>query len=671
MPKKTQKNYNLVFLYYFVKLLGFPKFISERLALKIIFMVIVGIIIIGGLMVFRNQQVQKISNQEETLIDTKFDYSKIMVLTSDFIENDTGLYTLITQTYDDIFKELDDLTTEIAPEFREELKQIKGIIGNSFDISFNSSTEKNLKTEVERQFNSLNDFNQAVDTVFKILSQWKTNWLNGSGGDSFHLKFYKVHEVVASVLGIQQDYSIAASEKFTFMDRAKVGFDGMVNLTVSYLQDYLSAFNDSADTDIQSVMNDFRNLKAYLEELSGDFAPLSTEVANWLGVDSSVEVEGLESLPILNQIITKIDEDYSILASKDASLYETGKILENDTNPISASLLLLFNQQLINVHGGLIIDAIAFIYPVLVNLDISFSRFTTRVDQLINALSSELISVTFPVIVFVVLTLLVSIFVFILNKNLIVPIRTLEEKAQEINNGNLAVDLEEWAQDDEIGQLGRSFNEMVKSLNLLTSRLQMSASSVQETSNKLNLVTTEASDNTTQITNTMQQITHGASEQVQMVNRVMDRLMQFEQVISQILSEVSKTLETIVKISLQTNVLALNAGVEASRAGESGRGFAVVAANMRALSDRVKETTQNVRKLSDSIGDQLSELVSSLENELSNVLSVSEEQASATEEVTASVEEISSQVQTISQSMAELNELISKSFKDVTLLKTE
>ncbi|RMG22101.1 MAG: methyl-accepting chemotaxis protein [Methanobacteriota archaeon] len=656
---------------YIVRIVGLPKFFAERLVMKIILMVFIGVIVIGGVLGFRNMQVQQISDQEEILIDAKFDFSQIVVLTKNFVANNTELHDLITETYDHIIGELHQLGSQIAPEFREELEQIEGIVSNSFDISFNSSKDKNLKTEVDKQFNSLGEFNSAVDSIFRILSQWKTPWLNGSGGTTFHLKFYKVHEVVASVVGIQEDYSIAAGEKFSFNDRAKISFDGMVNLTVSYLLDYLTALNGTTDPEIQSILNDFASLKAYLEDLSGDFSPLSNDVASWLGVDPTTDVEGLNAIPILNQIISKIDEDFSILVSKNASIYEPALILDSNTNPISASLLLLLYQQLINVHGATMIDAIAFIYPVLVNLDISFSRFTTRVDQLINALNSELISVTFPIIVLIVLTLLVIVFVFILNRDLIGPIRTLETDANEINNGNLAIELKQWPQVDEIGQLGRAFNEMVKSLRQLTSRLQMSASSVQETSQMLNIVTKETSDNTTQITNTMQQITHGASEQVQMVNRVMDRVLQFEQVTSQILADVSKTLETIVKISLQTNVLALNAGVEASRAGESGRGFAVVAANMRTLSDRVKETTNEVRKLSESIRDQLNDLVQSLENELNNVLSVSEEQASATEEVTASVEEISSQVQTISQTMTDLNDLISKSFEEVSSLKTE
>lgn len=382
-------------------------------------------------------------------------------------------------------------------------------------------------------------------------------------------------------------------------------------------------------------------------------------------------MNGLDAIPVLNQVIERINQDVDVLESKNFTVFPLGFVLNETIGPISASLFLLLNQHLINEYGARVIDSITFIYPILVNLDISFSRFTSRVDQIIDQLASELVSVTFPLLMLAVLAGLVTVFVVILSRELIQPIRELEEDAQQVNNGNLAIKLKEWTRDDELGELGRSFNSMVESLRQLTARLKMSADTVKDTSNRLNIVTTDASDNTNQITNTMQQITHGASEQVQMVNRVMEQVLGFEQVISQILSDVSKTLETIIKISLQTNVLALNAGVEASRAGESGRGFAVVAANMRALSDRVKETTQEVRKLSDTIGDRLGDLVSSLEQELNNVLSVSEEQASATEEVTASVEEISSQVQTISQAMSELTDLISKSFAEVSNIKTE
>lgn len=252
-----------------MRFLGLPRFISRRLVLKIIVMVLVGMIAIAGLLAFRNQQIQRFSSQEELLIDTKFDFSQVMILTNDFIENNTGLYNFITQTYEDISTELTELYEEISDGLKDEILQIHGIVQNSFDISFNSSRSKNLRSEVETQYSSLDEFNGAVDTVFRILSQWQTSWLNSSGGETFHLKFYKVHEVVASLVGIQENYETAAPGRFQFEERSDISFDGMINLTVSYLNDYLVALNGSLDPDLINVASNMKILRDYLQSQSG------------------------------------------------------------------------------------------------------------------------------------------------------------------------------------------------------------------------------------------------------------------------------------------------------------------------------------------------------------------------------------------------------------------
>ncbi len=118
------------------------------------------------------------------------------------------------------------------------------------------------------------------------------------------------------------------------------------------------------------------------------------------------------------------------------------------------------------------------------------------------------------------------------------------------------------------------------------------------------------------VSNTREAI-QGLSGQVQDAGVVIDRLSEHSQGISSILS-------TIQGIAEQTNLLALNAAIEAARAGEQGRGFAVVADEVRVLSQRTHESTEEIQQMIGSLQKASEEAV--------ELMSVSRQQAEDTVE---------------------------------------
>lgn len=114
---------------------------------------------------------------------------------------------------------------------------------------------------------------------------------------------------------------------------------------------------------------------------------------------------------------------------------------------------------------------------------------------------------------------------------------------------------------------------------------------------------------------------------------------------SQKAQETDQILNFIRNIASQTNLLGLNAAIEAARSGESGRGFAVVADEIRKLSGQSGEAVKEIAKVLKSTEQAIDEICKSIESSGA----VSEEQAAATEEVAASIQMIAETAQRLQE----------------------
>ncbi|WP_107670921.1 methyl-accepting chemotaxis protein [Cyanothece sp. BG0011] len=282
--------------------------------------------------------------------------------------------------------------------------------------------------------------------------------------------------------------------------------------------------------------------------------------------------------------------------------------------------------------------------------------------------------------------------------------------AEEVSNGNLTGEVEVIS-DDEIGQLLEALKIMIYNLNSLISKVQQSGIAITSSTTQMaasrkqleatlteqiastNEVTTTAQEiaNTSEeLVNTMEQITELSQSTAMAANQGQDDLGRMETTMRQlaeattsiasklgVMSEkahnINSVVLTITKVADQTNLLSLNAAIEAEKAGEYGAGFAVVAREIRRLADQTAVATleieQMVKEMQSAVStgvmemDKFNKEVSSSVQDVGNIshqiAQVIEQVQSITprfELVSKSMEEQSRSAQHIREAMEQLSE---------------